>query len=530
MIVNLITISVVTGFQQKVRQKVSGFGSHILIMSAGESSMHESEPVRKDQPFLDMIRSDAGIRTVQPVGYKPVLFQSEEQETTYKLSNGKDTTEWSYQVQGAVIKGVEPTYDWDFFKQHLKEGKLPDFHQDTCQNHVVISRRLAADLGYEVGQDVSAFFVRNSPVKRKFKVTGIYETGLEEFDRQIVIGSLKTVQELNDWGIQASIIVADTLINGNLVVKAEASGGNGNYRYDWGNGFETYLGFPICPVRDTTIRLIISDYWTDIRAGVEETTLPDTAYLDIHVEKSNGLPCSFQLDELDELPREIIREDGMTFAVEDDGNRFVFTRRDGKGSSHAYAGGFEITVNHWDDLEETLDRTHRTVAMTITPYDELLQTSSIMENQPDIFMWLGFLDVNVIIILTLMVVIGIINMGSALLVLILIRSNFIGIMKAMGSTNWSIRKIFLIQAAFLIGRGMIWGNIIGVGLCLIQQYSGIISLNPEVYYLNQVPIQLDWVHWLLLNLGTLLVCISALIIPSVVITRIDPVKAIKFNS
>ena len=167
--------------------------------------------------------------------------------------------------------------------------------------------------------------------------------------------------------------------------------------------------------------------------------------------------------------------------------------------------------------------------MILTPNGEVLKATSIIENEPDIFVWLGFLDVNVIIILVLMILIGIINMGSALLVLILIRSNFIGMMKAMGATNWSIRKIFLIQAGFLIGRGMLWGNLIGLAICLAQKYFGLLPLDPEVYYLSQVPIEINVWHWLLLNVGTLVVCLSALIIPSMVIARINPVKAIKFN-
>jgi lipoprotein-releasing system permease protein len=128
-----------------------------------------------------------------------------------------------------------------------------------------------------------------------------------------------------------------------------------------------------------------------------------------------------------------------------------------------------------------------------------------------------------------MILIGIINMGSALLVLILVRTNFIGMMKAMGANNWSIRKIFLIQGAFLIGKGMIWGNLIGLGFCFLQSQFGILSLNPEVYYLSKVPIELNFWHWLFLNVGTLVTCVLALIIPSYVITRVNPVKAIKFN-
>jgi lipoprotein-releasing system permease protein len=120
-------------------------------------------------------------------------------------------------------------------------------------------------------------------------------------------------------------------------------------------------------------------------------------------------------------------------------------------------------------------------------------------------------------------------MGSALLVLILVRSNFIGMMKAMGASDWMIRKVFLIQAGFLILRGMVIGNVIGLGLCGIQYFFQVLKLNPEVYYLDKVPIDLDIWAWLALNAGTLIVCVLALIVPSYAITRINPIRAIKFN-
>jgi lipoprotein-releasing system permease protein len=102
-------------------------------------------------------------------------------------------------------------------------------------------------------------------------------------------------------------------------------------------------------------------------------------------------------------------------------------------------------------------------------------------------------------------------------------------MKAIGASNWSIRKIFLIQSGFLIGKGIIWGNIIGLGLCFLQSNFGIFKLNPEVYYLSQVPIELHFSQWLILNIATLVICLAALILPSIIITRIHPVKAIKFD-
>jgi lipoprotein-releasing system permease protein len=161
--------------------------------------------------------------------------------------------------------------------------------------------------------------------------------------------------------------------------------------------------------------------------------------------------------------------------------------------------------------------------------DRSLSVRSIIDDQSDIFIWLGFLDINVVIILTLMILIGIINMGSTLLVIILVRTNFIGILKSIGANDWSIRKIFLIQAGNLILKGLIYGNLIGLLLCALQYYFGVIRLNPEIYYLNRVPIELTFGSWLLLNCVTLVVCLSALIIPSIVITKIAPAKAIRFD-
>jgi lipoprotein-releasing system permease protein len=158
-----------------------------------------------------------------------------------------------------------------------------------------------------------------------------------------------------------------------------------------------------------------------------------------------------------------------------------------------------------------------------------LKVSSIMDNQNDIFVWLGFLDINVFIILTLMLIIGIINMGSALLVMILVKTSFVGMMKAMGANDWQVRKIFLYQASYLILKGMFWGNLIGIGLCLIQEYLKPLTLDPKVYYLNAVPIELNIGVIFALNILTLLVCLVAMLLPSYLITKIQPSKSIKFN-
>lgn len=526
MIVNLITLAVVTGFQQEVRQKVKGFGAHIFIMTASDYSIFESAPIRKDQKFVETIASMDGISSIDAVGYKPVLFQSKKEEIQYKLQDGTDTTEIQQNVFATVIKGVEDSYDWSFFKEHLIDGEIPVFG-DSLSNRVLISKRLANDLHFETNDTVGAFFVRNMPVKRQFVISGIYETGLEEFDKKFVLGDLRYVQILNDWGIHSIIELEDTLHRENyLVLKANVSGGNGYHRFDWGKGFDKYALQPICPKKDTLIRLIATDNFGNINASSEATTIPDTSYLKVTVEGEPLAPCNCEVDGTGEIIREF---NGSKFTVRAPYKTLTFEIIPGKGSSDYYVGGFEVNVDNWDNLDALHGDIDRHVSFIPSPYNEQLQVTSIKENENDIFVWLGFLDVNVFIILILMIIIGIINMGSALLVLILIRSNFIGILKSIGASNGKIQKIFLIQASFLIGRGMLIGNLIGLGICFAQKWFGIIPLDPKVYYLNQVPIELNVWHWLFLNIGTLSVCILALTIPSLVISRISPVKAIKFN-
>ena len=527
MIVNLITIAVVTGFQQEVRQKVSGFGAHLFIMSAGENTVFESESIHIDQSFIPSIQSNPNVLSIYPVGYKPVLFQSRKNEVSYQLENGEDTTEVQQDVLGAVLKGVDDQYNWDFFKENLEEGQIEDFTNSSHENPIIISRKLSNDLHYELNDTVTAFFVKSQPVRKSYVVVGIYSTGLEEFDKKIVLGKLKQVQELNDWGIKANITVDDTLQDGQIIIRGKVNGGNGNYRYDWGNGYERYSGFVICPQKDTLIRLIASDYMIDIAS--DEESIPDTSYLQIRVEQEFPCYCSFPMNDFDELDRTYLNEDGSKYSITSKEKTLTFEETEGVGSSKNYAGGFEVILKDWENLEDELKKVRHQIDFIPNEFDEILMTKSIKDNQREIFVWLDFLDINVVIILVLMIMIGIINMGSALLVLILIRSNFIGMMKAMGATNWSIRKIFLIQAAFLISRGMFWGNLIGLAICYAQSYFGIFKLNAEVYYLSEVPIELTFMHWLLLNIGTLVICLLALILPSIVITRINPVKAIKFD-
>ena len=154
---------------------------------------------------------------------------------------------------------------------------------------------------------------------------------------------------------------------------------------------------------------------------------------------------------------------------------------------------------------------------------------TIKEIIPSVFDWLNLQKVNEWIILVLMFMVALINMVTSLLILILERTNMIGILKAMGANNTAIRRIFLLNASNIIVRGMLWGNIIGIGLCFLQQQFGLIKLPEGSYYVSVAPVQLDWVWILMLNLGTFLVSIIFLIIPSLFVSSIRPIKAIRFN-
>ena len=185
-------------------------------------------------------------------------------------------------------------------------------------------------------------------------------------------------------------------------------------------------------------------------------------------------------------------------------------------------GAFEVFVKDFDNIKATGNQIYDQTSST-------LDTKTIIEKYSYIFDWLQLFDFNIIVILAVMILVATINMVVALLVLILERAQMIGILKALGANNWAVRKIFLYNAFYLIIRGLFWGNLIGISLLIIQQQFGVIQLNPENYYVNQAPVYLNWVYIALLNILTVTICFLVLLIPSYIITKISPVKAIRFD-
>ena len=191
--------------------------------------------------------------------------------------------------------------------------------------------------------------------------------------------------------------------------------------------------------------------------------------------------------------------------------------------------GFEVLVSDFKNLDLIEQEVRNLVVDYSRENSAILRTESIIRQYPQIFDWLSILDMNVWVILFLMVMVAGFNMISALLVLILERSTMIGVLKALGSPNWSIRKVFLYLSVFLTSRGMLWGNAIGIAIILLQKLFHIIKLNPATYYVDVVPVNFNIVHILLLNVGCIVITTLMLIIPSYLVSKISPDKSIRFD-
>ncbi len=191
--------------------------------------------------------------------------------------------------------------------------------------------------------------------------------------------------------------------------------------------------------------------------------------------------------------------------------------------------GYEITINNFDDLEDVAYQTYLLSANRLDENGSSLISRSIKDLYPQIFSWLDIIDVNVWIILFLTLLVSTVNMVSGVLIIILERTTTIGILKAMGNPDWNIRKVFVYLSGFLVSRGMLWGNIIGISICLIQHFFHVIPLDPVNYSVDTVPINLNIWHLILLNAGTLLAIVAMMFIPSILITKISPIKSIQFD-
>ena len=191
--------------------------------------------------------------------------------------------------------------------------------------------------------------------------------------------------------------------------------------------------------------------------------------------------------------------------------------------------GAEITVHDFEQLEAVTSEIASLMNRQQDHYSATYSTHSIRELYPGIFSWLSLLDTNVYVILALMIGLSLFTMTAGLLIIILERTNFIAVMKSLGSSNGQLRSIFLHFATLLIGRGLVIGNLLGLGLALLQKYVGLVHLDPATYYVDVVPIEISWPLIILLNVATLIITVLVLIVPSVLVARIEPARVMRFE-
>jgi len=370
--VMILSLAIVKGFKQEIREKVRGFSGDIQVVKYDLNVSYENSPFTADPSFLRAAATSKAFSYIQPFATKPAIIKANDA------------------IEGVVLKGVDQTYNWSFFNKTMASGRVLNLKDSAeAQKQIMISQFTADRLKLKVGDDFLMYFVQQPLRKRKFKIVGIFNVGVEEVDKTFVMGSLSLIRRLNNW-----------------------------------------------------------------------------------------------------KPNEV--------------------------------GGYEISIPKFSQLEQS-----EAALNDILPVQ--LKSFTVQQFYPIIFEWLSLLDVNTQVILVLMLIVAVINMISALLIMILERTSMIGMLKALGANNWRIQQIFLLNALYLIAAGLVLGNVFGVGISYFQHQTHFFKLDQASYYMNFVPIQLNWEDVLLLNIGTLVVCVLVLLIPSMLVSSISPVKAIRFK-
>ncbi|MFK7757729.1 MAG: ABC transporter permease [Flavobacteriales bacterium] len=466
--VMITSISIVTGFQNQVRDKVVGFGAHVQITQNSGAQSQESVPMLIDDSLVSVIRKVASVKHVQSFAIKPGILETR-----------KD-------IEGAVIKGVDQTFDWGFLSEKLVSGVTLSEDSNYFRNSVVVSKIIADRLQLEVGDKTTIYFIQNQEdVKpRTFRIVGIYNSGFVEFDEQFVFVPISVMASVSKWGIEAQIRVKEDESKQNWLVEGLGFGGQGMLKYQWNIPEWRGAGpHELSKNKTIPVELIVRD---------QLATIPDTAWVNFQGSTDSSAP-------------------GILPIVATAG-----------GSHSQYIGGYEVLLTDYESILNADD------ALTFSlPY--YFRSDTILSRFPEIFSWLSTLDINVIIIIILMIFVAVINMASALLIIILEKTNLIGLFKAFGSTTTQLSGIFVAVSFRILIMGLIIGNLLGIGFCVLQREYGLVKLNAEHYYLDQVPINLNWMNVLSINAVTLLICVLCMLLPVLYVSKIDPVKAIKFD-
>lgn len=368
--VMIVTLAVVFGFKQTIRDKVIGFGGHIQVVNFDNNSTYEMQPIPVTDSLLERLRSIPGVVSATPFCTKPGIIKTDDA------------------FQGIVLKGAE---DMDFFQQNLTAGRLPENPKE-----VLLSERLCRKLRLGLDSTFYCYFVEEEVCVRRVQIVGIYDTEFADYDDLFAIGDMSMIRQLNRW-------------------------------------------------------------------------------------------------------------------------------------EESQASGIEIRISDFSKLNEVADEVYFATANRMDGEGNAYYTQTIEDLNPTIFAWLRLLDMNVVVIIILMLAVSAMNIISGLIILILGSIQTIGLLKSLGATNRFIRRIFLMDTAFLVVEGMVMGNVLGLVLCWLQYTFHLLPLDPVSYYVSYVPIAWTWSAWALLNIGTLALIMLILLLPASIVSRISPARTMRFE-
>ncbi|MFT4970291.1 MAG: lipoprotein-releasing system permease protein [Chitinophagales bacterium] len=402
MAVMIIATALISGFQQTISQKVYGFWAHVIITPFAAAESLDKVPVSKESDIYRYPSNYEGVNHIQSVALKAGIIHTKDD------------------FEGIILKGIGADFKTTPFVNYIKEGQLFPLDEDKNNKGILISsisaKRLQVGLGDKL---LISFFEDDAKVrKRSFAVSGIYNSGLEEFDKQYAWIDIAVIQNLNGW------------------------------EEDEVGGFELFVD---------------DDHLYEAKLKVYAKKL---AAIFLHEEEA----FEMQKEPLDKLGEDIF------YSIDND-----------------------------------------------------LYAQTIKEFKPDIFNWLSLQNTNEIVILVVMLLVAAVNMITSLLILILERTQMIGTLKALGSSNKQLRNIFIWNGVFIIGFGLIIGNLAGIGLCMLQDATHIIKLPEDSYYINYAPVKLEWSWLLFLNLFTLITGALFLLLPAMLVNKIEAIRAIRFS-
>ena len=367
----IISFLILKGFQHKIQEKIISFGGHLQVTKFTLSRSYEEDPISKHLALYNDYSDYKYIDHIQEFANKAGLLKANDE------------------VMGVVLKGVSSSFDLTKFNQNIVQGDFPNVEDSSSSNEIMLSQNIADKLSLTVGEDALLYFIQNPPRVRRLTISGIYETGMEDFDEKIILGDIRLVQRINNW--------PDSLV-----------------------------------------------------------------------------------------------------------------------------GGFEIFLKDFDKVNY-----YQNELEDVVGYENYIE--KISDKFAEIFDWLSLLNRNVVIFLSLTLFVACFNMVSILLILIMERTQMIGVFKALGAANKLIRRIFIYNGMRLIAKGILLGNAIGITFGLVQDKFHFLTLDAKSYYMEFVPIEWNWGIIIVLNILTFILVSLVLTIPTMIISTISPIKSIRFD-